>query len=59
MMDDYEARLDELEHELKQAISAPPPDLPTFLDSWLAKLKVVPISASPKRRVALLIDAAG
>jgi putative two-component system response regulator len=58
-MDDYEARLDELEQELKQAISAPPPDLPTFLDSWLAKLKSVPFSASPKRRVALLIDAAG
>jgi putative two-component system response regulator len=58
-MDDYEARLDDLEQELKQAISAPPPDLPLFLDAWLAKLKGVPFSASPKRRVALLIDAAG
>ena len=39
LMDDYEARLDELEQELKQAIAAPPPDLPLFLDSWLARLQ--------------------
>src|SRR5512136_2141045 len=58
-MDDHEARLDELEKELKQAISAPPADLPTFLDSWLARLRAVPFTANPKRRVALLIDAAG
>ena len=58
-MDDYEARLDELEQELKQAIAAPPADLPTFLDSWLARLRTIPFPVSPKRRVALLIDAAG
>jgi putative two-component system response regulator len=58
-MDDYEARLDELEQELKQAIAAPPADLPTFLDSWLARLRTIPFPVLPKRRVALLIDAAG
>jgi len=58
-MDDHEARLDELEQELKQAIAAPPADLPTFLDAWLARLRTVPIVASPTRRIALLIDAAG
>jgi putative two-component system response regulator len=58
-MDDYEARLDELEQELKQAIAAPPVDLPTFLDSWLGRLRTIPFPVSPKRRVALLIDAAG
>jgi putative two-component system response regulator len=57
-MDDHEARLDELEQELKQAIAAPPADLPAFLDAWLARLRTVPISASPTRRIALLIDAA-
>jgi putative two-component system response regulator len=58
-MDDYEARLDELEQELKQAIAAPPADLPTFLDSWLGRLRTIPFHVAPKRRVALLIDAAG
>ena len=58
-MDDYEARLDELEQELKQAIAAPPADLPGFLDSWLARLRPIPFTVSPKRRVSLLIDAAG
>jgi putative two-component system response regulator len=58
-MDDYEARLDELEQELKQASASPPADLPGFLDGWLARLRAVPISASPTRRVSLLIEAAG
>src|SRR5512145_904413 len=58
-MDDYEARLDELEQELKRAIAAPPADLPTFLDAWLGRLRTIPFSVAPRRRVALLIDAAG
>jgi response regulator RpfG family c-di-GMP phosphodiesterase len=58
-MDDHEARLDELERDLKQAIAAPPADLPTFLDSWLGRLRAIPFSVLPKRRVPLLIDAAG
>lgn len=58
-MDSYEARLDELEQELKQAIAVPPPDLPSFIDSWLGRLRTIPFSVAPQRRVALLIDAAG
>ena len=58
-MDDYEARLDQLEQELKQAVATPPADLPTFLDAWLGRLRTIPFSVAPKRRVVLLIDAAG
>jgi putative two-component system response regulator len=58
-MDEIDARLDALEQELRQNIASPPADLPAFLDDWLKRLRVVPFTASPKRRVALLIDAAG
>jgi putative two-component system response regulator len=57
-MDEFDAQLDALEQELRRNIASPPADLPAFLDDWLRRLRVVPFSASPKRRVALLIDAA-
>lgn len=57
-MDDYEAQLDALEQEFQRNIATPPPDLPMFLDGWLARLRAVPFSVVPKRRVGLLIDAA-
>ena len=58
-MDEFDAQLDALEQELRRNIASPPADLPAFLDDWLKRLRVVPFTASPKRRVALLIDAAG
>jgi putative two-component system response regulator len=58
-MDDHEAQLEALEQELRRAIAAPPADLPAFLDDWLKRLRVVPFSVDAKRRITLLIDAAG
>jgi putative two-component system response regulator len=58
-MDDHEAQLETLELELRRAIAAPPADLPAFLDDWLKRLRVVPFSVDAKRRITLLIDAAG
>jgi putative two-component system response regulator len=58
-MDDHEAQLEALEQELRRAIAAPPADLPAFLDDWLMRLRVVPFSVDAKRRITLLIDAAG
>ena len=58
-MQEFGAQLDALEQELRRNIASPPADLPAFLDDWLKRLRVVPFTASPKRRVALLIDAAG
>jgi putative two-component system response regulator len=58
-MDEFDAQLDALEEELRRNIASPPVDLPVFLDDWLKRLRVVPFTASPKRRVSLLIDAAG
>jgi putative two-component system response regulator len=57
-MDEHEAQLGALEHELRQSFAAPPADLPAFLDDWLRRLRVVPFTVSPQRRVALLTDAA-
>jgi putative two-component system response regulator len=57
-MDDYEAQLDALYTELRQAIAAPPADTPAFLDDLLRRLRSIPFAVSPKRRVALLSDAA-
>jgi putative two-component system response regulator len=57
-MDDYEAHLNALERELRQNVATPPSDFPAFLDDWLRRLRAVPFSASPKQRLALLIDAA-
>jgi putative two-component system response regulator len=57
-MDEFDAQLDALEEEFRRNISSPPVDLPVFLDDWLKRLRAVPFSASPKRRVSLLIDAA-
>jgi putative two-component system response regulator len=58
-MDDHEAQLESLEQELRRAIAAPPANLPAFLDDWLKRLRVVPFSVDAKRRITLLIDAAG
>jgi putative two-component system response regulator len=57
-MDEFDAQLDALEQELRRNITSPPADLPAFLDDWLKRLRVVPFSANPRRRVALLSDAA-
>jgi tetratricopeptide (TPR) repeat protein len=57
-MDDFEAQLISLEQELRKSSSAPPGDLPAFLDDWLRRLRSVPFGVTPKRRVSLLIDAA-
>ena len=57
-MDEFDAQLDALEQELRRNIASPPADLPAFLDDWLKRLRGVPFTANPKRRVALLIDAA-
>jgi len=57
-MEEFDAQLDALEQELRRNIASPPADLPAFLDDWLKRLRAIPFSASPKRRVALLIDAA-
>jgi putative two-component system response regulator len=57
-MDDFEAQLDSLDQELRRNISTPPADLPAFLDDWLRRLRAVPFTVAPARRVALLIDAA-
>lgn len=58
-MDDHEAQLESLAQELKRNSASPPSDFPAFLDDWLRRLRGVPFFASPKKRVALLIDAAG
>jgi putative two-component system response regulator len=58
-MDEFDAQLDALEQDLRRNIASPPADLPGFLDDWLKRLRAVPFTASPKRRIALLIDAAG
>jgi putative two-component system response regulator len=59
-MDDTDALLDRLELELRQRIATPAADLPAFLDDWLRRLRAVPFTTAPKRRLALLlIDAAG
>ena len=57
-MDEFDAQLDALEQELRRNIANPPADLPAFLDDWLKRLRGIPFAASPKRRIALLIDAA-
>lgn len=58
-MDIHEAQLDALEQELRQNIATPPADVPAFLDDWLRRLRAIPFAVSPKRRITLLIDAAG
>jgi len=58
LMDEFDVQLDALEQELRQKISAPPADLPAFLDDWLKRLRSVPFSTTPKRRVTLLIESA-
>src|SRR5580765_2170251 len=57
-MDDHTSQIDALESELRTAVARPPADLPAFLDDWLKRLRAIPFSVEPKRRVALLIDAA-
>jgi putative two-component system response regulator len=57
-MDDHEAQLEALEQELREKTNAPPADLPAFLDDWLRRLRTIPFSAAPARRVKLLTDAA-
>jgi putative two-component system response regulator len=57
-MEELDAQLDDLEQELRRNIAAPPNDFPSFLDDWLKRLRNVPFSAHPSRRVVLLIDAA-
>jgi putative two-component system response regulator len=58
-MTESEARLDELGAELSAAIAAPPADLPAFLDDWLKRLRSVPFTVEPRRRVSLLVEVAG
>jgi len=58
LMEDHDGRLDSLEQELRHNIAAPPADLPTFLDDWFRRLRNIPFSVEPQRRVVLLIDAA-
>jgi putative two-component system response regulator len=57
-MDDQEAQLEALEQELREKANTPPGDLPAFLDDWLRRLRSIPFSVSPGRRVRLLTDAA-
>ena len=57
-MDDHEAQLEALEQELREKTNAPPADLPAFLDDWLRRLRTIPFSVAPARRVKLLTDAA-
>jgi hypothetical protein len=57
-MDDHEAQLEALEQELREKTDAPPADLPAFLDDWLRRLRSIPFSVAPARRVKLLTDAA-
>jgi len=57
-MDEFDAQLDALEQELRQNIASPPADLPAFLDDWLRRLRGIPFSVLPNRRVGLLIDVA-
>jgi putative two-component system response regulator len=47
-----------LEQELREKANTPPGDLPAFLDDWLRRLRSIPFSVSPGRRVRLLTDAA-
>lgn len=58
LMDESDAQFDALEQELRRNIASPPADLPAYLDDWLKRLRGVPFTASPSRRVALLINAA-
>jgi putative two-component system response regulator len=57
-MDDDPSQIDALESELRTAVTKSPADLPAFLDDWLKRLRAIPFSVEPRRRVALLIDAA-
>jgi putative two-component system response regulator len=57
-MDDHEAQLEALEHELRHNIATPPADLPSFLDDWLKRLRTIPFHVVTKSRIALLSDAA-
>jgi putative two-component system response regulator len=57
-MDDHEAQLEAMEQELQEKTNTPPADLPAFLDDWLRRLRNIPFSVAPARRVKLLTDAA-
>lgn len=57
-MEEFDAQLDALEQDLRRNIAAPPADLPAFLDDWLRRLRGIPFSVLPSRRVGLLIDVA-
>ena len=53
-----ENQLSGIETDLRANQSAPAPDTPAFLDECLQRLRAVPVSVSPARRIAVLIDVA-
>ena len=57
-MEPYEEDLAAIEADLRRNLSVPAPDTPSFVDNCLQRLREVPVSASPPRRIAVLIDAA-
>lgn len=58
LMEQFEAVLSGIESDLKRNNSAPAPDTPAFVDDCLRRLREVPVSVSPPRRIGVLIDAA-
>ena len=57
-MEQHEEELSRIEEDLRRNLSAPVPDTPAYVDDCLKRLRSVPYSVSPKRRISVLIDAA-
>lgn len=57
-MIDYQQALEALEGELQANSSSPKPETISFLDDALKRLRSIPFSVDPKRRVNCLIDIA-
>lgn len=55
---DSEQVLAEIEADLKRNLVSPIEDTPNLVDDCLTRLRAVPISVSPTRRIGILIDAA-
>jgi putative two-component system response regulator len=57
-MDIHEDELSRIADDLQRNLTAPVPDTPAFLDRCLSRLKAVPHSVSPPKRIAVLFDVA-
>jgi putative two-component system response regulator len=57
-MRSHEDELTLLEEALRKNLAAPTPDTPAFLEECGRRLRAVPVSVAPKRRIAVLIDIA-